>query len=102
MDSSDKFDQEQPPTIAEVELIDEETKTRASDALTEVFTSIKTWYAGLSSPVKLAVGVLAFLGLLSLVTAILRLVATLFSIFILAAIGYGVYRFFIAPQSKSQ
>ncbi|MBR8831543.1 MAG: hypothetical protein N5P05_003183 [Chroococcopsis gigantea SAG 12.99] len=102
MDSPDKFDQEQPSTSVPVELMEEETATKHKDALTEVFTAIKTWYGGLSSPVKLAVGVLAFLGLISLVTAILRLVATLFSILILAGIGYGVYRFLIAPQSQSR
>ena len=60
---------------------------------------IKTWFNNLPRGGQLAVGALGVIVGFSVVNTVLKLVASLVSIAVLAGLIYLFYKFFIAPQS---
>jgi hypothetical protein len=62
-------------------------------------TKIKTWYNGLAAPAQVVVAVVGVFVALSVLTAILRLVSAVFSVLILGAIVYFIYRFILKAKA---
>lgn len=62
-------------------------------------TKVKAWYNSLAAPAQVVVAVAGAFVALSILTAILRLVSTVFSVLILGAIVYFIYRFIFTSKA---
>lgn len=75
------------------------SSTAAQD-ITRTANQIQNWYDGLPSIAKIGVTVGAIFLVFSLLTTVLKLVATLLSVLILGGILLVLFRFLISPTSK--
>ncbi len=74
----------------------------ASQTLETTVNRFRLWYQGLSTPIKAIVVIGGILVIFSLLNMVLKLVASLISLGILAIIFYGLYKFVISPQKSDQ
>jgi hypothetical protein len=72
------------------------------NTLEKAFYQLQAWYQALPTPAKLIVAVGGILVAFSLLNTVLKLVASLISLAILALICYGLYKFLIKTPSNPE
>lgn len=78
-----------------------ENSSTASQEITKIVNQIQIWYNGLPLIAKLGVTVGAIFLVFSLLTTVLKLVATLLSVFILGAVVLLLFRYIVnSPSNK--
>jgi hypothetical protein len=73
-----------------------------SEKVSQALQTFQRWYEKLPAPAKIAVAIGVIFFSLSLLTRVLHLVASIISVTILGIILYGLYRFFLKPNSSSE
>ncbi|PSF35151.1 hypothetical protein C7H19_17360 [Aphanothece hegewaldii CCALA 016] len=76
-----------------------DNSSTAHQEITKTANQIQTWYDGLPMIAKLGVTVGVIFLVFSLLTTVLKLVATILSVFILGAIVLLLFRYIISSQS---
>ena len=61
---------------------------------------IKTWFSGLTTPLKVGVSILGIILTLSLLNTVFRVISLLFSLAIIGVIVYFGYQFFSRQNNK--
>ncbi|WP_013324745.1 hypothetical protein [Gloeothece verrucosa] len=75
-----------------------EQPTNLPKQFEKTFTQLKQWFNKLSTPAQVVVGIVGVVLVFSVVNSVLKLVASLLSITILAVVLYGLYKFFMTPR----
>jgi hypothetical protein len=73
-----------------------------SEKVSQWLQVFKQWYEKLPGAAKIAVAIGIVFFSLSLLTKVLHLVASIISVTILGIVLYGLYRFFLKPNSSSE
>jgi len=99
MQSPEPFDSQYSPEEVEVEIeANDSPNVDTTVSFSATVTKVKTWYNGLAAPAQVVVAVVDVFVALSVLTAILRLVSAVFSVLILGAIVYLIYRYILKPR----
>lgn len=71
-----------------------------SEKVSQALQTFQRWYEKLPGAAKIAVAIGMIFFSLSLLTKVLHLVASIISVAILGIVLYGLYRFFLKPNSS--
>jgi hypothetical protein len=73
-----------------------------SEKVSQTLQTFQRWYEKLPGVAKIAVAIGVIFFSLSLLTKVLHLVASIISVTILGIVLYGLYRFFLKPNSSPE
>ncbi|GFE70621.1 hypothetical protein [Chroococcus sp. FPU101] len=101
-ENPDKDNATEPIEVIEIDPqpITSDNSSTAYQEITKTANQIQNWYDRLPSIAKIGVTVGAIFLVFSLLTTVLKLVATLLSVLILGGIVLVLFRFLISPTSK--
>ena len=106
MTNANPQDREIPTPKVEVEVnpdIDFATEVQPlSEKFSQALQTFRQWYEKLPGAAKIAVAIGVIFFSFSLLTKVLHLVASIISVTILGIILYGLYRFFLKPNSSPE
>ncbi|ACK72369.1 conserved hypothetical protein [Gloeothece citriformis PCC 7424] len=77
---------------------DPEQPNDLSKPFEKTLYQLKQWYGNLSTPAQVAVAIVGIVLVFSVLNSVLKLVASLLTITILAVVLYGLYKFLITPR----
>lgn len=99
MSTQNNQDWEQKLRELEVEINPESEKPAdLTFSIEKIFNQLRQWYNNLSTPAQVVVALVGVVLVFSILNSVLKLVASLLSITILAVVLYGLYKFLMTPR----